>query len=292
SLWPCLSARRSGFRHGGRAHFRSNGRRATARRALQQMVPAPAAHRRDAEPADEPAIGRDFPYAGPTGIDNRAGNLPLLARAIPYSVHPRESGDPGPRTALGPRLRGGERRDWREGRASLERLPGYGGGRATTPQRMGLRDSSLSSNRNQPLRRQLLRARRHRWLHDVFDSVFTDLEPHLRPDPGREAVMEAGPDARICNLLGERRQVGPTVGNAWCGRARRRDLRNVLAPERRLDNACDAAAQDAMRARVFRVHRRVGNRPPSCLAIRGRVVIDIGIANCRHWPPEIVVVLG
>src|SRR5262249_8375893 len=151
---------------------------------------------------------------------------------------------------------------------------------------------ALSSNRNQPLRRQLLRACRHGWLHGVFDNVVADLESHLRPDPGREAVMEAGPDARICNLLGECRQVGPTVGHAWCARACHRDLRNFFAPERRLDNACDAAAQDAMRARVFRVHGRVGNRLPSCLAIRGRVVIDIGIANCRHRPPEIVVVLG
>ena len=55
SLRPGVSARRSGLRGGGRARLRPHGERAAARRALQQMVPAPPADRRDAQPADQPA---------------------------------------------------------------------------------------------------------------------------------------------------------------------------------------------------------------------------------------------
>ena len=53
-----------------------------------------------------------------------------------------------------------------------------------------------------------------------------------------------------------------------------------------------AAALDAMRARVFRVHRRVGDRLPSCLTISGRVAISVAVANGRDRPPEVVMVLG
>jgi hypothetical protein len=50
-----------------------------------------------------------------------------------------------------------------------------------------------------PLLRQLLRSCRNCWLHYIFHNVFTDLTPHLRPNTGRGAVMESGPDACICN---------------------------------------------------------------------------------------------
>src|SRR5574341_588972 len=39
----------------------------------------------------------------------------------------------------------------------------------------------------------------------VLNIVFTDLEPHIPADARREAVMEAGPDASVCNLLGKHR---------------------------------------------------------------------------------------
>src|SRR5262249_23263379 len=90
------------------------------------------------------------------------------------------------------------------------------------------------------------------WLHDVFQDVFTDLKPHTRPDTSRESVVEAGPDASICNFLGKGRHVGPTVGYAGGRRAGYGDLRDIRGSERRLDDTCDAAAEDAMRAWVFR----------------------------------------
>src|SRR5437870_3419851 len=100
--------------------------------------------------------------------------------------------------------------------------------------------------------------------------------------------MEAGPDASICNLFGESRHVGPAVDYAGCRRASHCDFGDVHGSERRLDNTCDGAAKDAMRARVFRVHRRVVDRLPSSLTVSGRVAINIAIANCRDWPPEVV----
>src|SRR4030095_16728514 len=114
----------------------------------------------------------------------------------------------------------------------------------------------------------------------------TDLEPHIRPDAGREAVMEAGPDTSACNLLGKVRHVGPTMAYPRGCRTCYRDLGNVIGPEHCLDDTCDAAAQDAMGARVFWVHRRVGDRLPRCLTICGRVAIDIAVANGRDRPPE------
>jgi hypothetical protein len=127
---------------------------------------------------------------------------------------------------------------------------------------------------------------------EVLHNVFADLKPHIRPDVGREAVMEAGPDTSICNLFGKGRHVGPTVGYAGCHRAGYRDLGDVLGSERRLDDTRDGTAQDAVRARVFRVHRRVVDRLPSRLTVGGRVAIVIAVANCRDGPPEVVMVLS
>src|SRR6185295_14056005 len=104
--------------------------------------------------------------------------------------------------------------------------------------------------------------------------------------------MEAGPDAGICNFFGKDRHVGPTVGYArrrWAGRG---DFRDVLRSEHCLDDTGDGAAQDAMRTRILRVHRRIVDWLPSCLTIGIRVGINIPVANCRDWPPEVVMVLG
>src|SRR5271165_4715845 len=101
-----------------------------------------------------------------------------------------------------------------------------------------------------------------------FYNVFADLEPHIRADAGRESVMEAGPDTSIGNLIGKCCHVGKAVGHARCSSARYCDLGNVLGSGRGLYDARDGAAEDAMRARVFRVHWRIVDRLPSCLAFR------------------------
>src|SRR5258708_139113 len=104
--------------------------------------------------------------------------------------------------------------------------------------------------------------------------------------------MEARPYTGICNLFGVSRHVGEAVGYAGRRRACHRDFRDQSASERRLDDTRDGPAQDAVRTRVFRVHRCAGDRLPGCLTIGGRIAIDIAVANCRDRPPEVVMVLG
>jgi hypothetical protein len=40
------------------------------------------------------------------------------------------------------------------------------------------------------------------------------IKPHIRADAGREAVMEAGPDTSIRNLISKGRHVSKAVGHA------------------------------------------------------------------------------
>src|SRR5262245_54299078 len=47
-----------------------------------------------------------------------------------------------------------------------------------------------------------------------------------------------------------------------------------------------------MRARVFRVHRRVVDWLPSRLAFRDIVAINIAVTDGSDWAPEVVMVLG
>src|SRR5258708_1956381 len=78
-------------------------------------------------------------------------------------------------------------------------------------------EHSLSWNRNKSLRRQLLLPTyRLGWLHYVGHNVFTDLVSHIPANTSREAIMEAGPDASIRNLIGKGRHVGKAVGHAGC----------------------------------------------------------------------------
>ena len=41
----------------------------------------------------------------------------------------------------------------------------------------------------------------------MFHDVVTDLKSHLRTDACRETIVEAGPDARVCDLFGRGRHV-------------------------------------------------------------------------------------
>src|SRR4029077_1138158 len=85
---------------------------------------------------------------------------------------------------------------------------------------------------------------------------------------------------------------GKAVGCAGCSSARYRDLGNVLRSERRLNDARDGAAEDAMRTRVFRVHWRIVDRLPSRLAVREVVAVNITITDGSDWAPEVIMVLG
>ena len=103
--------------------------------------------------------------------------------------------------------------------------------------------------------------------------------------------MEAGPDARIGNLIGIGLHVGKSARYSGGRGACHRDLRDVVASEHRLDDPCHRTALDAMGAGLFRVHRRIGNGLPGRITIGGRIAIDVAIANCRNRSPEVVMVL-
>src|SRR5215470_4795051 len=104
--------------------------------------------------------------------------------------------------------------------------------------------------------------------------------------------MEAGPDASIRNLVGKGRHVGPTVDQAGCGGAGHRDLGDFRGSEHRLHDTRNGAAEDTMRARILRMHRRIINWLPSRLTLGSRVVVDITVANSSNRPPKVVMVFG
>ena len=91
------------------------------------------------------------------------------------------------------------------------------------------------------------------------------------------------PDASICNLFGKGGHVGPAARDTRCGRACHRDLWNFSGPKRRLDDTRDRTALDAMRTRVFRVHRRVRDWLPGRLRDRESICRDIISRERRGW---------
>src|SRR5258707_8357818 len=104
--------------------------------------------------------------------------------------------------------------------------------------------------------------------------------------------MEARPNTSIRDLFGEGCHIDPAARDAGCCRTCHCDLGDLSGSEYRLDDAGDRAALNTMRARIFRVHRSVGDGLPACLRLCGRVAIVIAVADRRDRPPEIVMVLG
>src|SRR6202042_3394132 len=106
-----------------------------------------------------------------------------------------------------------------------------------------------------------------------------------------KTVMEAGPDAGVCDFIRKVRHVRPTVGHSRGRWARHGDFRDFCTSEHSLHDACDAAALDAMCARIFRMHRSSSDGLPRGAGISVGVSVDIAIANCRDRSPEVVLVL-
>src|SRR5262245_47979899 len=93
-------------------------------------------------------------------------------------------------------------------------------------------------------------------------------------------------------LIGKGRHIRPAMSHPWSSWAGNRNLRNVFGSERRLDDARDSTAGDAMGTRKFGMHWRIVDWLPRRLAISRGVVVDIAIANGRDWAPEIVMIFG
>src|SRR6516165_2856633 len=104
--------------------------------------------------------------------------------------------------------------------------------------------------------------------------------------------MEAGPNTSIRHLVGKGCHVLPATSDPGGSRAGDRNLRDVLAPERRFDDTRESTAHDTMCAWILGVHRGVIDRLPGCFTVSSRIVINIAIANCSDRSPEIVMVLG
>src|SRR5262245_4125246 len=61
-------------------------------------------------------------------------------------------------------------------------------------------------------------------LHDVLHDVLADLPAHGGADDSREAIMEAGPDARVRYFLAKYIQIGESMDDPGCCRACHRHL--------------------------------------------------------------------
>ncbi len=104
--------------------------------------------------------------------------------------------------------------------------------------------------------------------------------------------MEAGPDARVCDLFGHGSHVGEMMDYTRQRRVGQGDLGEILGSENRLHDTGYGPALDTMRARVFRVHWRGADWLPGCVTISGRVAINVTVANGSDRSPEVVLVLG
>ena len=78
------------------------------------------------------------------------------------------------------------------------------------------------------------------------------------------------------------------------GRRRRgqRELGQRPRTEEGLHHRSGRAGHDAVRAGIFRMHRRGPQRVPRGVALGLRIAVDIPVADGRDRPPELVVVLG
>src|SRR5215472_10480115 len=64
-----------------------------------------------------------------------------------------------------------------------------------------------------------------RRLHHGFDDVCADLLPHLAASDRRKAVMKAGADAGVGDLLGKGPQIGEAMRDSWEEGARQCNFR-------------------------------------------------------------------
>src|SRR5882757_8537551 len=56
-------------------------------------------------------------------------------------------------------------------------------------------------------------------LHDIVHHILADPKAHVAAHAGREPVVQAGPDARVRDLVDEPMQVAPAPGHAGHGPA-------------------------------------------------------------------------
>src|SRR5690348_11874288 len=131
-----------------------------------------------------------------------------------------------------------------------------------------------------------------RWLHHRLDDVRTDLLSHLAAGYRREAVMEAGANAGVGDLIAENPKIGEVMRDSKREGARQCQFGELVAAEQRFDYRSNGRTQNAVSARIFRVHRCCVDRLPGGVALRGGITVDVAVTYCRNRTPELVFVLG
>src|SRR5262249_50061870 len=100
--------------------------------------------------------------------------------------------------------------------------------------------------------------------------------------------MKTGPDAGLRDLVVVVANVRPSMRGAGRRRAGHADFRDIRRAELGLDGGGDGAADDAMGARIFGMHRRVVDRLPGCVAFGGGIVVLIAVAGRWGRAPGLV----
>ena len=117
-------------------------------------------------------------------------------------------------------------------------------------------------------------------LEVVLHGVFPDFASHRGTDFTRSAVMHAIVHASIDGLADVVREPAEPAGDS-----RHRGTRQAEGRHRITEKGCEysgsGSAIDAMRARIFGVHRRGNERLPRRIALGGVVAIAIPVADRR-----------
>src|SRR5262245_53146706 len=103
--------------------------------------------------------------------------------------------------------------------------------------------------------------------------MLPDLAAHVGADHRGEAVVDSSPDARVRRLGDVVVEARPAVRHARSGGRGELELGQRAAAEERFQHRTRSACDDAVRARIFRVHRGRAQRLPVRLAWRLRVAV-------------------
>src|SRR5260370_35755258 len=122
----------------------------------------------------------------------------------------------------------------------------------------------------------------------ILDYIPSDFVPHVLSDVDRKMVMEARPNTRFRDFIGQGPQIGPAVGYSRCGEAGHREFRHISRAEDSFPHVGDRARHDTVGARIFRMHRRVVDRLPGSIPLDLGIPVEIAVTDSGDRTPEIV----
>src|SRR5438105_1475954 len=104
--------------------------------------------------------------------------------------------------------------------------------------------------------------------------------------------MHTCPDARIAHFCDVILNASPRPRYTRSGWACHRYWADRSTAEFRFQNRGNSRCRNAMRTWIFGMQWSVYERHPCGIAARRMTAIDIAIADCCNWTPEIVNILG